>query len=294
MNNGTRSSRQRMQAHPAAVIGPVVALLIALYVPTFVQLWHFWETDENFGHGFLVPLVSLYLVWRARDRLKRIPVEPHAPPIPWLISGLLLYVVGFRGAILSASAVSFVLVLTWFLWFFLGGAFVREIRFALFFLVFMIPIPMLDQLSNPLKLLASQVATPAVRALGVPIYREGAVLFLPHFSLEVATACSGLKALVLVTALGTLYGHLTLNGLWERLALIISCIPIAFAANIGRIVIVALLSLRVSGEQLLHLVHDYSGLPVYVIAGVLLAVTGWGIEWLSRRKRMSSSSRRLV
>jgi exosortase len=275
-----------MQLRPAAHISPIVGLVIALYWSTFARLWYFWETDQNYGHGFLVPLMSLFLVWRARGKLKDIPKEPYTPSIWLLVGALLLHVVGFRGAILCASALSFVAVLTWLLVFFLGKLVVREIAFALFFLLFMIPIPMLDRLSFPLKMLASRVSVPTIAMLGIPVYREGAVIFLPGFTMEVATACSGLKALVLVTAVGTLYAYLTLDTLKKRLALVAACMPIALLANIGRIVIIALLSVRLSTEKLFHLVHDYSGLPVYVIAGVLLAMTGGAIEWLSRRKRI--------
>ena len=217
MKNSRISSAKVIQSHPAAVVGPVVGLLLAMYWPTFVQLWVFWETDANYGHGPLVPLVALALIWRSRRRLREIPLEPYVPPLYLLVGALLLYVAGFRGAVLSVSAVSFVLVLTWLLLFFLGKSFVKEMSFPLFFLLFMIPVPMIDQLSYPLKALASRVAAPAVQALGIPVYREGAVLFLPGFSLEVATACSGLKALVLVTAIGTLYAYLTLDTLWKRL-----------------------------------------------------------------------------
>ena len=290
INEDTVSSAKMIRSHPAAVAGPVVGLVIAVYWPTFVQLWNFWETDANYGHGVLVPLVSIFLIWRSRQRLRDIPIEPYVPPLYLLVGALLLYVAGFRGAVLGASAVSFVLVLIWLLVFFLGKDIVKEMSFALFFLVFMIPVPMLDELSFPLKALASRVAAPAVRALGIPVYREGAVLFLPGFSIEVATACSGLKALVLVTAIGTLYAYLTLDTLWKRLALMVSSVPIALIANVGRIIIVAVLSSKVSSERLFHLVHEYSGLPVYVIAGVLLVITGGSIEWLFRKRRTSPSS----
>jgi len=290
MNKGNVSSASLIQSHPAAVIGPVVGLVLAVYWPTFVRLWNFWETDANYGHGLLVPLVSLVLIWRSRHRLKEISTEPYVPPLYLLVGALLLYVAGFRGAVLGASAVSFVLVLTWLLVFFLGKDIVKEMSFALFFLVFMIPVPMLDELSFPLKALASRVAAPAVRTLGIPVYRDGAVLDLPGLSLEVATACSGLKALVLVTAIGTLYAHLSLDTLSKRAALVVASVPIALIANVGRIIIVAVLSSKVSSERLFHLVHDYSGLPVYVIAGILLVVAGGSIEWLFRKRRISRSS----
>lgn len=290
MNHSKVSSASLIKSHPAAVVGPVIGLVLAVYWPTFVRLWNFWETDPHYGHGALVPIVSLVLIWRSRHRLKEIPAEPYVPPLYLLVGALLLYVAGFRGALLGASAVSFVLVLTWLLVFFLGKPIVKEMSFALFFLVFMIPVPMLDDLSFPLKALASRVAAPAVRTLGIPVYREGATLFLPGFSLEVATACSGLKALVLVTAIGTLYAHLSLDTLSKRAALVVASVPIALIANVGRIIIVAVLSSKVSSERLLHLVHDYSGLPVYVIAGILLVATGGTIEWLFRKRRTSQSS----
>ena len=285
MSNTKASSANVMQLRPAVLISPIVGLVIALYWPTFGQLWRFWETDQNYGHGFLVPIASAFLIWRVRQRLRELPIESYAPPAVFLVGALLLHVAGFRGAILCASALSFVLVLTWILLLFLGKAFVREIGFALFFLLFMIPIPMLDRLSFPLKMLATRMSVPLVTGLGIPVYREGTVLFLPGFTMEIATACSGLKALVLVTAVGTLYAYMTLDTLGKRAALVATCVPIALVANVGRIVIIAILSLRLSTESLFHLVHDYSGLPVYVIAGALLALAGGGIEWLSRRKR---------
>ena len=292
MNSDKARSEEMMRLHPAFIVGPAAALVLVLYWPTFVRLWNFWETDPNYGHGFLVPFVSLFLVWRSRQRLTQIPIKPYTPPVYVLVAALVLHVAGFRGAVLAASALSFVLVVTWLLLLFLGKAVVKEISFALFFLVFAIPIPMLDQLTYPLKASASHVAAPAVRALGIPVYREGAMLFLPGFSLEVATACSGLKALVLVTAIGTLYAYLTLKTPQKRLALVVSSAPIALVANVGRIVIVAVLSLKVSSEKLSRLVHDYSGLPVYIIAGILLVAAGWGIECLFQRKPTSYSSPR--
>ena len=76
----------------------------------------------------------------------------------------------------------------------------------------------------------------------------------------------------------------------EEIALMLSSVPIALVANVGRIIIVAVLSLKVSSEKLFHLVHDYSGLPVYVIAGILLVVAGGSVEWLCRKRHISQSS----
>ena len=287
MNIRSLIAQKELRFHPACIAVVTCLVVAALYLPTFIKLWQFWHTDPNFGHGFLVPVASLFLVWRARRRVREIPIEIGSPPNWMLVAGLLLHFVGFRGAVLSASALSFVVVLTWLLWFFFGKRFVQEISFPLFFLVFMIPIPFLDQLTFPLKALASRVSAAVIPSFGIPIYREGTVLFLPGFTLEVATACSGLKSLVVVTALGTFYSYMTQDAPWKRAVMVVCCVPIALLANIGRIAIVALLSRAVSTESLFHIVHDYSGLPVYMIAGVLLVATGEIVQWVFRRRSTS-------
>jgi exosortase len=119
---------------------------------------------------------------------------------------------------------------------------------------------------------------------GITIARQGNIIYLPNYTLEVADACSGLKSLVMVTAVGALYAYISQPTLKRKWVLFLSSIPIAVIANIARIVMVGILA-SIFGEKLaFDFVHDFSGIFVFIIAGVCLALTGVLMEWIIKKR----------
>ena len=111
-------------------------------------------------------------------------------------------------------------------------------------------------------------------SLGVSAIREGNVIFLPNFTMEVATACSGLRSLISLMALGAIFSYLHQKILWKRAVLFLFTIPIAIAANIGRVSLTGVLSHLFGREMAEGFFHKFSGITVFAFSLILLAIFG--------------------
>jgi exosortase len=167
-----------------------------------------------------------------------------------------------------------------------GVKLVRELLFPLMLLPFMIPIPAIiyNQITFPLQLFASQVAEYALDFIGVPVLREGNILYLPSQPLSVAEACSGIRSLLTLTFLSLVYAYFFDRKVWMRWALLIGTVPIAIVANAGRVTITGILS-EVNPELAEGIFHTMEGWVIFIIAFLMLAVLHWLINWIGGIRR---------
>ncbi|MFZ0287239.1 MAG: exosortase, partial [Terriglobales bacterium] len=217
----------------------VLALLTGwLYAPILARLVEQWWHDPDFSHGFLVPLFSLFVLWKDRARVVRVRPAPSSWGLLIVSFGLFLLIAGVLGAELFLSRISLLFLLAGVIIFFRGWRLFRTLLFPWAFLFLMIPIPAIifNQITFPLQLLASKLAAAALRLLGVPVLREGNIINLPALPLEVAEACSGIRSLLSLVTLSIVYGYLLEPRIWIRVLLALASIPIAVAANSLRIV----------------------------------------------------------
>ena len=230
---------------PARVFPPLywqIAVLAGLslwmYWATLARLLNQWSHDQNFSHGFFVPLFSAFVVWQDRRRLARIEPRPSWSGLAVLAAGLCLLIVGQMGAEIFLARFSLLLLLAGVVILFFGWNLFRAVLFPWAFLFLMIPIPaiILNQITLPLQLLASRVAAAVLPLLGVPIFREGNIISLPKMTLEVAEACSGIRSLMSLVTLAVIYGFLLEKRMWVRWVLAVASVPIAVAANSVRII----------------------------------------------------------
>ncbi|MGA8761459.1 MAG: exosortase, partial [Candidatus Sulfotelmatobacter sp.] len=229
----------KQRAHPPLWQAlALVGLLLWLYAPTLDHLARQWWHDPNFSHGFFVPLFSAFVIWQERAQLARLSLQPSWWGLFYLAFALCLLVVGQMGAELFLSRFSLVLALGSLTVLFLGWPFFRAILFPWAFLLLMIPIPAIvfNQITFPLQLLASRLASGTLALLGVPVLREGNVLILSTMALEVAEACSGIRSLMSLATLAIIYGYLMERRVATRLLLALAALPIAVVANSLRIV----------------------------------------------------------
>lgn len=255
-----------------AIIGVVVLLM---YLPIFIGLAGDWYTDDNYSHGFLIIPVSIWLVWRKRDVLRTIPLESSKWGIPVIIGSLLVFLVGTAGMEFFTTRVSLVTLMFGITLYLAGARFAKEIWFAFFFLLFMIPVPYIIYYSAtfPLQMLGSKVAAVLLGVFGIPHLRQGNVIHLPdNYSLEVAEACSGLRSLVTLLALGALLAHLTQSYRWKAVTLFIATVPIAIAANIFRICVTAIGAYGISKAVAEDFIHELSGTIVFMFSLVCLLI----------------------
>lgn len=256
---------------------PIAIGLCALYLPTYFTLWNgVWDTEEQ-GHGPLILAVATYLIWLKRRCLLNGEDRP-ALIVGWslLSIGLLAYVLGRSQDILMLEVGSQIPVIAGSVLLTRGKHGLRELWFPLLFLVFMVPLPgiIVDALTNPLKRHVSEIAEFILYAANYPIARSGVTLTIGPYQLLVADACSGLHSLYSLTALGLLYLYLMQHGSAMRNVIIGACIlPIAFAANVVRVIFLVLVTYHFGDEAGQGFLHGFAGLVLFVAAlGSLFAI----------------------
>jgi exosortase len=264
----------------------LLAAFLYLYAAVLPPLVADWLDDPNYSHGFLVPGLSAYFVWDRRQTLARLKPQPHWVGLIILLFGLAMLFLGHLGAELFLMRSSMVVVITALVWYLLGRPYVHALAFPLAFLLFMIPLPaiLLNTITLPLQLLATQVSTIALQLVHLPVYREGNIIYLPHATLEVAEACSGLRSLVSLLALAVVLAYLTRRRVSTRCLMALSVIPIALVANAFRIWATGVLAHQYGTAAAEGFYHTFAGWLVFVVAlGLLLGEEGL-LSLLQRRR----------
>jgi exosortase len=269
-------------------VAPFVFLLAILYFHVFLKLLRDWYTLPDFSHGFLVPVFAGLLLWERRASLRTLPLQPARAGILWVVAALCTLLAGFYGAELFLSRLSFVLLLAGLILTFCGWRILREAGLALAVLLLAIPVPAIvfNQITFPLQILASELASDILPLFGVPILRAGNVIQLPAMQLEVAEACSGIRSLMALFTLAVFYGHFVEPKGWRRVFLALSSIPIAVAANAFRIVGTGLCVQFWDPDKALGFFHEFSGWVVFVISFGSLYLVHLGMGLVSRWKRV--------
>lgn len=246
----------------------IAALLMALYYRIGIKLAVDWYNIADYSHGFLVPLFSLFLLWDKRKEIAATPVRPTWTGLPMVVFGLIILIFGVYGADLFTSRISFVFLLTGLVWTFFGGQMLRTALFPILVLLLAIPFPAIvfNQITFPLQLLASRLASMILPFLGVPVLQEGNVIELPVMKLEVAEACSGIRSLMSLFTLAVFYGYFLERTTRRRIILALASIPIAVAANVVRIVGTGLCVQYWDPVKALGFFHEFSGWVMFVIS----------------------------
>ena len=251
-------------------------LVIFLYQGVLWGLGSDWNNDPDYSHGFLVPFLSVYFIWERWDSLVDETPEPSIWGIGLLSLGLLSLVIGLIGAELYVQRTSLIVVLSGLVLLILGWKYLWLLSLPIGFLIFMIPLPaiVVNTIAFPLQLFAAQTAAFCLFSLGIPVLREGNLIMLASTTLEVAEACSGLRSLLSLLALGTVYGYFSQDVMWKRWMLVVLSIPIAIIANAARVSGTGILAHYFGAEAAEGFYHTFEGWLVFVVAFVLLFICG--------------------
>jgi exosortase len=272
----------RMDARTCVALGGVLAALAATYWTVGAGLVRQWATDDNYSHGFLVVPLALFFAWQRRDRLLRLDPAPDGRGLLLVGGGLLLLVAGIAGAELFLSRISIVPVVSGMVLFLLGRAHLRALTFPIAFLALMVPLPAIvfNQIAFPLQLIASSAGEVTLRAIGVPVLREGNMLELAALRLEVAEACSGIRSLVALLAVSLTcgqFGGYSTRRLW---LLAVATAPVAVIANAARVAGTGVAAHYFGAAAAEGFLHTVSGALVFVVALAGLAALDRGIRLL--------------
>ena len=260
-------------------------LLIGIYFQVIIELVVQWWDDPNYSHGFLIPLVSGFFVWKARKKLGTLPTQNSNWGLLVLVAGLGLYVVGTAAMEYFSVRFSMVVVVIGLVLYFGGKKFLKTLWFPLVFLAFMIPIPYVIYYSVtfPMQLFSSKLACGFLQLSGLSVMRQGNVIHLPNYSLEVIEACSGLRSLMTLSALGAAMAYMTQKSLVGGVIVFFSSIPIAIGANVFRLVITALGAFLISPKFAEGFLHEASGLVVFLSGLFCLSLVAVAVRQLEKR-----------
>ena len=259
------------------VLALVLAGFALLYLPTYYDLSHtVWASDEQ-GHGPIILGVSLWLLFQLRHTLAALPADPR-PVAGGLLFflALLLYVLGRTQAVIIFEVGSQIATIASLLLLFKGPRAVRLAWFPLFFLLFMVPLPgsLVAAVTTPLKAAVSYVAEVLMYHLGYPIARSGVVLHVGQYQLLVADACAGLNSMFTLEALGLLYMNLMgYTSVARNVTLAVLVIPIAFVANVIRVMVLILVTYHFGDAAGQGFVHDFAGMVLFMAGLILMLVT---------------------
>lgn len=260
-------------AFPWVSIAWFGALLAVCYWPVLVRLVSQWNTDEDMGHGFFVPILAAYIAWESREKFLAAPAKPNWWGLALVVYAGLQLMLATLGAELFLARTAIVLSIIGAVWFVGGTQRLRALSFPLFLLFFMVPIPAIiyNQITFPLQLMASQAAEWALMVIGIPVLREGNVLELAGQKLSVVEACSGIRSLLTLSFLSLVYGHFFEKRTWMRVLLFVATAPIAMLANASRVTLTGILA-DYNPELATGFFHSASGWVIFMVALVILAV----------------------
>lgn len=260
------------------------AVLTIFYLPVLIELVKDWYADPNYSHGFLIIPIALFIFIKFHKTITY-PEKTNVWGIAALLFGLAILVLGSAAAEFFTVRVSFVICIAGIGLSLLGWTNFKQTWFVFFILLFMIPIPGIIYYSAtmPMQLLSSKAAFWLLQLVGIPATRAGNVINLPNYSLEVAEACSGLRSLVTLLALGAIYARFTLTGFWRPVILFIAAVPIAICANIFRIFITGVGAHLISPKIAENFLHEISGIMVFLVALAMIILMGKMLKWTAKQ-----------
>lgn len=280
---GSWPSRNAQFVCAAAAIFLLVA---ALYAQVLSKLVFDWWWMPDFSHGFLVPPFAAYLVWEKREKLRQLPYAPAWKGVGVVALGIAILFVGVYGSELFLSRFSLLVILAGLVLSFAGWPLLKELRFALLVLLLAIPLPaiLFNQITFPLQILASKLASSLLPLFGVPVLREGNVIQLPLMNLEVAEACSGIRSLMSLFTLAVFYGYFMERSTLRRIFLVLASIPIAIAANAVRILGTGLCVQYWDPDKAVGFFHEFSGWVVFLVSLACLYLVHLAMRLIPERR----------
>lgn len=251
-------------------------LLGFIYYPTFVWIMDRWSArDSYFGHGLLIPPVVLYWIWKKRDRLKNLPRQTEVWGLAGIFAGVLLQVASSLLRVYFLSAYSLIVILLGSIAFLFGRKVFREVWFPVAFLSVAVPLPLLaiTEITLQLKFFVSEVTVWLLRAISIEATREGSYLVTPHSVILVGDPCSGLRSIIAFLCLGLVFAYEGQFSFIKKTVLFAAGFPLALLSNIMRVFFLALLGEIYGVEMTRGIVHDTSGVMVFVFAfGLFLLI----------------------
>jgi len=243
-----------------------------------------WELQEEYSHGYLIPLVSLFILWEKRFQIAASYQGYSWWGLPIIVLALIILLIGEVSALYMLIHYSFILLLFGLSLAFLGSA-TRFTWVAIALLGFAVPLPYFIEviLTSKLQLISSQLGVEIIRLCRIPVFLSGNIIDLGNYQLQVVEACSGLRYLFPLMSLGFIGAYLYQASVWKRAVLFLSTVPITIFMNSLRIAITGILVDNWGTEMAEGFLHDFEGWLIFMACGGLLLLEVLLMELLTTR-----------
>lgn len=257
----------------------IAGLFVLVYHQTLLWMYgRFISVDSYYSHGFIIPLVSAFLIWQKRETLNKVEIGHSKYGLLLIVASLVIHLISSLFYIYSSSGFSILLMLVGISLFIFGKQITKIILFPLLYLILMFPIPeaFISALATPMKMNVGRLATFIVDQMGFSVYREGYYIITVKGELLIGNPCSGLRSIISFLGLGSLFVYFLKGTKLRKIILFLLSIPIALGTNALRVIALVLVthyygSAKASPNSFLH---DFSGIMVFVIGFVILMGAG--------------------
>ncbi len=251
-----------------------IGIIGVFYYNTFIWLINSWLYNPYYSHGFIVPIVSGFIIWRMRKELHDVEIKQSQTGLILFIIGILLQSIAVIWVIRSLSGLSLIITISGIILYIFGWEFLSKIKFPVLFLLLCIPIPFLDIVTPPIQTISVIISSSLANLIGIPVQISGYVLNTPSGSFEIALECSGLKSIISLLTISIIYAFMLEGSLMMKFTVALSSIPLALFGNILRIVSVLIISERYGKETALNYFHDFSSILLFSVALIGLFLVG--------------------
>jgi exosortase len=268
------------------------AAFLLLTWPALAGLAAYWSRDPDFSHGFLIPIVSAYLLYQARREIAALPARRSLAGLFVLALSLAVFLAAYFSRINTLQRLATWTILVSAVWFALGPAILRAKPFPFLFLLLCIPphYSLLSSFRRVLKGFATRLAADTLSLAGYEASPQGNILVVEAHQLEVADACSGIRSLMAIVATAVLFAYLFRTGIWKGLALTITAVPVTIAINVLRIIVVAVALVSLDINLAEGFVHDLVGYAVFGLSLVLLYSSWRFYDWFFRWRPLEAGT----
>ena len=254
----------------------IFALVALILFRTAASIVSIWQRSNTFGHGFLIPPIVAWLIWRQREQIRAVPIRPA---YGWLALVLFLGCAWFWGClagVLILEQFAFALLIPATVCAVLGTAMFRALLFPLGFLL--LGVPAGDGIAGPLIEFTAAFAVKSLQLSGIPVAREGPYLTIPNAVWVVTDACSGFRYLMASLTLGCLYAYLQFRTLRFRLLFVALSLAVPILANGVRAYLIVLIGYLSNSKLAVGVDH-------YIYGWVLFAVFCVFLFWIGSRMK---------
>lgn len=277
MSVSMNSEAFRVTPKQWALFGLAFLILYLLFREGIDIMVRMWAEREEYSHGFLIPVISAFLIYQRSDRLRNLRFEGSWLGVAVIALGLLVFFVGEFSTLFTIIQYGFLITLFGLFLAVLGMRAFALVAIPLLILFFMIPLPnfIYNNLSSELQLISSKIGVWVIRLFGISVYLEGNVIDLGSYKLQVVEACSGLRYLFPLMTLGFIMAYFYQAELWKRLLIFVSTIPITILMNSFRIGVIGVTVEHWGQEMAEGFLHDFEGWVVFMACFAVLFLEMW-------------------